>query len=150
MNKNSYLIALSESERSDFGRIDFLDQSPEQRVFSAVWALESEVNNGGFSQYFGSANGETANFAPAALKTIGADACAEIVSRAVRIVAPSGMLPFEQVMRAELVESLSDELASQLDLLDAEFYAYPDNLTELLYAYVSAHPATFGIVAAGT
>ncbi len=52
MDKNSYLIDLSESIRTDFGRVDFAAQSYEQRVFSAIWALESQVNNGGFVEFF--------------------------------------------------------------------------------------------------
>jgi hypothetical protein len=52
MNKNSFLINLSESTRTDFGRADFANESPVQKVFSAVWALESEVNSGGFSPIF--------------------------------------------------------------------------------------------------
>jgi len=49
MDKNSCLIQLAESDRTDFGRVDFLLQPHDQRVFSAIWALESEVNSGGFS-----------------------------------------------------------------------------------------------------
>jgi len=54
MNKNSFLIQLSESPRTDFGRVAFAEQSEPQKVFSSIWALESQVNNGGFLQYFGS------------------------------------------------------------------------------------------------
>ena len=52
MDKNHYLIELSEGERTDFGRVDFEEQPEPQKVFSAIWELESEVNNGGFDQYF--------------------------------------------------------------------------------------------------
>jgi hypothetical protein len=86
MNKNKLLIDLSESDRTDFGRVDFNDQSESQRVFSAIWASEGQVNNGGFLQYFQSWDGEKANFAPAALRAIQANACADIVGRALRVV----------------------------------------------------------------
>ena len=43
MDKNSYLIDLAESDITQFGRIDFGDQSQEQQVFSAIWALESAL-----------------------------------------------------------------------------------------------------------
>lgn len=52
MNKNEMLISLSESKKSDFGKKDFLKQSKEQKVFSTIWSLESEVNNGGFYSVF--------------------------------------------------------------------------------------------------
>ncbi len=52
MNKNRILIELSESKMTDFGKKTVAAQSRPQKVFSALWAIESEVNNGGFSQYF--------------------------------------------------------------------------------------------------
>ena len=60
MNKNELLIVLSESKRTDFGRVEFANQADEQKTFSAIWELESEVNNGGFEQYFCYSSGETA------------------------------------------------------------------------------------------
>jgi hypothetical protein len=36
MDKNGFLIDLSESERTDFGRIDFAKQPEVQQVFSAL------------------------------------------------------------------------------------------------------------------
>ena len=38
----------------------------------------------------------------------------------------------------------SDETEDKLDALDKEFYRYPHNLTELLFAYVAKHPEEFG------
>lgn len=45
MNKNRILIDLSESKKTGFGKQEFAEQSHPQQVFSAIWALESEVNN---------------------------------------------------------------------------------------------------------
>ena len=144
MNKNSYLIGLSESSRSDFGRKPFARQATEQQVFSAIWARESEVNNGGFAQYFASSDGDTAAFAPVALNTIGAHQCAKIVQRALSVLAPSPQLSSRQSARQALVDALSEDEQNQLGGLDSEFYSYPDSLTELLFAFVSENPNTFG------
>jgi hypothetical protein len=46
MTKNDILINLSESEKTSFGKQDFASQSLPQKVFSAIWAVESEVNSG--------------------------------------------------------------------------------------------------------
>ena len=43
MDANRVLIALSESDRTDFGRVAFAEQSDAQKVFSAIWELESQV-----------------------------------------------------------------------------------------------------------
>jgi len=141
MDKNSYLIELSESPRTDYGKRDFAEQRDEQKVFSAIWELESLVNNGGFRGYFGN-GAETASYAPAALLAIGARQCAGIVKEALALVpAP---LPPEQEACWELMHSLPEPVAAQFASLDDRFFAYPDDLTELLFAFVAAHPDVFG------
>ena len=88
MDKNLYLIELSESQQTDFGRVAFDEQPETQKTFSTIWELESQVNNGGFDQYF--RNSETAEigYAPTALRTIGALSCAKIVEHAIEVIAP--------------------------------------------------------------
>lgn len=146
MDKNSYLISLSESEKVEFGKVEFQNQSAEQRVFSAIWALESQVNNGGFFQYFSSWDGETANFAPVALRQIGANACAAIVERALKFVSEVA-LPDNHDERNDLIDQLGSEVEDKLNDIDSEFFAYPDNLTELLFDYVRSNPNVFGPIA---
>jgi len=86
MTKNQILIHLSESENTKFGKEEFARQSFPQKVFSAIWAVESEVNNGGFSQYFVNSSKETAAFVVEALRTIGApDTAAICLSLRVKI-----------------------------------------------------------------
>jgi len=135
MDKNRYLIQLSESEQSEFGRVDFAEQSEAQKIFSAVWELESQVNDGGFDQLFRYGDIDAIAHAALALRTIGASACARIVERAIEVIAPLGAMS----------EARSPTLEA-LNTLDSEFFAYPDNLTELLFEYVSRHPQAFGPV----
>ena len=144
MERNAVLIELSESPRTDFGKVDFEEQRPEQRVFSAIWALESEVNNGGFIQYFSSHVGETASVAPDALRAVGATRCADIVLRALQAVTPTATLPATQAERSAMMDTLSGDAIAQLEALDVEFYAYPDNLTDLLFDFIAKHPLVFG------
>lgn len=145
MDKNSFLIELSESDRTNFGKVEFTEQPEEQKVFSAIWSLESEVNNGGFLQYFENDRGETVNFTPIALKRIGANKCARIVERAIRAVS-SGAFPTTPELTEAVLGDLSDDAREELDALSAEFQDYPDDLTELLFAFVSKHPDVFGPV----
>src|SRR4030088_851709 len=91
VTKNHILIKLSESEKTSFGKQDFADQSLPQKVFSALWAVESEVNNGGFSQYFFNCSNESAHFVAEALVTIGAPKTAEICRRAIAAAFPEGL-----------------------------------------------------------
>ncbi|EMO41760.1 PF14300 domain protein [Leptospira noguchii serovar Autumnalis str. ZUN142] len=70
MDKNKALIQLSESKNTDYGKKDFKDQSEIQKVFSTIWEVEAQVNNGGFSQYFFNSSSETAFFLVAALEKL--------------------------------------------------------------------------------
>ena len=136
MDKNAFLIELSESERSMFGKIDFAEQPRPQQVFSAIYGLEGEVNMGGFGQWFLNTEPEAIAFAPEALREIGATNAAAIVQKAVSAV---GLLPSD----VHELEGLLEWRAAELQGFDEEFMAYPDNLTELLYAYVEAKPDDF-------
>lgn len=143
MNKNNYLIELSESEYTDIGRVDFVDQPQPQKVFSAIWELESQINNGGFDQYFRYVEPASIAFATSALRAIGANACAAIVQRAQTHVFGS-QLPLSQDDSNERLDALGDDAQAQLNEIDQAFFAYPNNLTELLFAYVASYPETFG------
>ena len=143
MNKNRILIDLSESEKTGFGKQEFAEQSLPQRVFSAIWALESEVNNGGFPQYFLNSSAESASFVVQALETIGAPKTASICNRAIVTAFPSGLPATVEAIRS-VAADFPDEIPEKLETLDQEFFAYPHNLTDLLFAYVSVHPDVFG------
>jgi hypothetical protein len=143
MNKNRILIDLSGSDKTKVGKEEFSEQSFPQRVFSAVWEVESEVNNGGFSQYFLNDSAESASFVVSALEHIGAPKTANICQRAIAIAFPSG-LPKEVESIRSAAGNFSDDALSALGTLDQEFFSYPHNLTDLLFAHVNAHPAEFG------
>jgi hypothetical protein len=143
VNKNAILISLSESEKTKFGKEDFARQSVPQKVFSAIWAVESEVNNGGFSQYFLNDSAESAWFVVEALETIGAPQTAGICQRAIAAAFPAELPQTPASVRSDAAD-FSDETLEKLEPLDQEFLAYPHNLTDLLFAYVSEHPEEFG------
>jgi hypothetical protein len=137
---------LSESEKSRFGKDDFARQSRPQKVFSAIWSLESAVNNGGFSEYFANDSAETAPFFVEALETIGASKTASICGRALAAAFPAGLPQTPEAIRS-VAADFSAEIVDKLEPLDREFFSYPDSLTDLLFAYVSQHPDEFGTLA---
>jgi hypothetical protein len=143
MDKNRYLIDLSESEHTDFGRVDFSRQSDVQKVFSAIWELESQVNNGGFDQYFRNTDYELIAHTATALRAIGAASCAAIVDSAIQVISP---MPVDNDARCDALDSAEDDAQDRLNALDTQFFAYPDNLTDLLFAYVSRNAGLFGEV----
>jgi hypothetical protein len=143
MNKNELLIKLSESSMPKIGKEEFARQSLPQKVFSAIWEVESEVNNGGFSQYFSNHSAESASFIVQALETIGAPRTANICNRAIVTAFPSGLPPTVEDIRAA-ANDFSEGILAKLEPLDQEFFSYPHNLTDLLFTYVNRHPEEFG------
>jgi hypothetical protein len=141
--KNHILISLSESDKTRFGKQDFASQSTPQKVFSSIWALESEVNNGGFSQYFLNNSCEMAPFVAEALDSIGAPRTADICRREITTAFPAG-LPISPDAISAAATEFSDEVMQNLGSLDNEFFAYPHNLTDSLFAFVSKHSEEFG------
>lgn len=143
MNKNTALIDLSESERTTFGRENFSTQSFPQKVFSAIWAAESEINNGGFAQYFQNTSCETAPFVAEAFESIGAPRTADICRRAITAAFPDG-LPSSPDATSAAAADFTDDIMEQLEALDTEFFQYPHDLTDLLFTFVLRHPDEFG------
>ena len=141
--KNHILIDLSSSDKTSFGKEDLANQSLPQKVFSTIWAVESEVNNGGFSQYFLNSSAESAPFVVEALRIIGAADTAAICERAIAAAFPRGLPQSEDAIRLAASE-FPDEVLEKLEALDQEFFSYPHDLTALLFAYVSDHPEEFG------
>ena len=143
LDKNAILIDLSESDRTDFGRRDFAAQSLPQRVFSSIWALEAEVNNGGFSHYFFNSSSDSVAFVVEALTSIGAPLTAELCKRAIESGFPNGLPPTPEEISLAAAE-FDDTIHGELECLDSDFFAYPNDLTTLLFDYVSSHPEEFG------
>jgi hypothetical protein len=136
---NRRLIRLSESPTSRFWRLDYKDLSTSERVFLVIWELESEVNNGGFRQYFYNSSGALAPHVVGSLKTIDAPATADIVQRALNAVANTISSWSDDAHRQSGMNQLSSETQRILEELDQEFYACPEDLTPLLYKYVADH-----------
>ena len=64
-------------------------------------------------------------------------------NRATATAFPSELPPTAEAIRSVATE-FSDEILEKLELLDQEFFAYPQDLTDLLFAYVSKNLEEFG------
>jgi hypothetical protein len=136
------LIRISEAvwaREAAFG-VDAL--SAAERVFLCVWNLEAEVNNGGFEQFFINSAGDNAAETPTALRQIGAAQAATIAEEANGVFLPSGP-PTDRDARAAALERLGAPATDTLNMLDARFYKYPDNLEALLRQFVDRNREQF-------
>ncbi|MEX1023592.1 MAG: DMP19 family protein [Planctomycetota bacterium] len=113
-----------------------------EKVFVAVWELESTVQEGGFTQYFIDSSGDHSADAVEALRAIGAPRMAKILERARRVF-PSGAPAADREARDTLLLREADVLEPRLAKLDAEYLEYPDDVTDLLSGYVTFLRAEF-------
>jgi Domain of unknown function (DUF4375) len=141
---NLRLIRLSEDKRVGFWAVDYEALPDPKRVFRAIWELEAEVNNGGFHQYFWNNSARTVPGVWQALQAIGATATAAIVNDAIAAVGRT--LPWcDDEARREALEALPEAVRDELEIFTQAFFRYPNDLTTLLYVYVSTHRDEFGV-----
>jgi len=138
----SFAIALSDLVFPRWERDGFDELTSAERVAYCVDALEREVNNGGFQQFFWNSSGDTAAETLGALEAIGAAAAAGILRRALAVF-PTARPPVAREARIALLEELPAQATATWSTLDDEFYAYPDDLAALLRQFVLAHREGF-------
>lgn len=104
-------------------------------VFRLVDDLESEVNNGGFHQFFFNSSGDATAETIGALDIIGAHSVAALLRRAAELF-PGGFPPKDRQTRLEILRSWFPN-TNEFRRLDDEFLLYPDDLGSLRANYVS-------------
>ena len=129
------------SDKCNYG-LDIAPLTHSEQVFFLCQELESEVNNGGFHQFFFNSSGGRCQETPNALRQIGAPHTASVVEQAMALF--ENKLPTNMQERRRFLEgACSDAIMQSLEDLDNEFYAYKENLTEINYRYVTEHRAEF-------
>lgn len=138
----TFAIALSDLVFPRCDRDGFDALSLAERVAYCVDALEREVNNGGFHQFFMNSSGDTTAETAAALQAIVAAAAGTLLARAV-VAFPGGQPPKDREQRVKILEGVSEETRETWLALDDEFYTYPDDLTALMRRFVELHRGEF-------
>jgi hypothetical protein len=100
-------------------------------VVFLVEGLEGEVNNGGFDQFFFNSTGNYSLETVRALELINANKTAAILREACDRF-PGSMPPTDILARREIMLSTVSPDAGAFEELDARFYAYEDNLSQLM------------------
>ena len=136
------LLKISDLVFERYGKLGYEKLSQPEKVFVCVWDLESEVNNGGFDQYYFNSSGDHALDALESLNTIGAKHTADLVKQANTLFGAAGPSP-DQEKREKQLDALSETATKKLVQIEREFFKYNDNLQELLTAYVSRNAEAF-------
>jgi Domain of unknown function (DUF4375) len=108
----------------------------EERVVLAVRALDREVNNGGYHQFFCNSSRRFASQIVQSLARIGCRRTAKITQRAIDVlhVSPVTVARIEAIM-----QDTNEERDQELDRCDQLFYKNPQAIPKGLYAFIKAN-----------
>ncbi len=121
----------------------YLTHGPEAAVL--VQTFYSEVENGGFEQYFHNSSGERTPETWDALVEFGAEKEAELLGSAASLVFPKGIVPRSDTKRRHLLANAATSTVQALGELDKSFYALKKQcpLVAIISRYITAHEEEF-------
>jgi hypothetical protein len=105
----------------------------ERTVFNVSW-LDTEVNNGGFHQFFWNPSGDRTSDTLRSLAMIGAEYTKSLLQRACEAF-PAGQLEVDQRARHVQLDQLSDDQVAVLDKISDAYGDRDERVMALLLAY---------------
>jgi hypothetical protein len=125
---DSLVVAMEEALDQKSARLGDGGLSEAERAVLAVEALEREVNNGGYGQFFTNSSSEHAAFIVDALVKIGCSETVEITRKAV-----------------EAVQSGGEDADEILEECDAAYFDSAEPIAERLFAFVEANKSAISL-----
>ncbi|MBP6529385.1 MAG: DUF4375 domain-containing protein [Burkholderiales bacterium] len=113
----------------------FSGLSSQEQKFFASRVLVQEIYNGGFDQYFFNSSGDYYAITVAVLAEIGATESLRTLLQAKTAIFGEMAVPASQDGRLPILQSLSREIDSRLDLLDKEFCDDADGIDDRIERY---------------
>jgi hypothetical protein len=132
-NEIDFLQALEMTIQQKSERVGVDDMTEEEILVLAIEALEREVNNGGYSQFFVNSSREYTPIIVHALLRIGCPKTAEITKSAIAAVGFQGLAP---MALAEALNAYSGADNQELDDCDQLYYRAGENIGGKLIDFV--------------
>ena len=144
--KENFVVEMDKyiAEKCEYG--DSMETlNAEQRILYITQALEMEVNNGGFAQFFFNSDGCLGNEIVSSFEKIGAMKTAEICKKAISIYGDK--VPNDREEREEILtpddEKEEERIEAILNECDDAFFEYEEDLVELNYQFIINHKESF-------
>ncbi|CAN5396991.1 hypothetical protein BH09BAC1_BH09BAC1_15430 [soil metagenome] len=118
--------------------------NPYKKAIYLIWGLESEVNNGGFNQYYYNSTGQFCDDAPPALMLVGAAKFANLVTEANQII-KANFQDISKTWDGSIEGFTQSYINNPLDELDTKFFNLyeEENLAKLQIAFIKANKEQF-------
>ena len=135
---DSLVLAFEQAIDRKTARVGEDNLTSEERVILAVEALEREVSNGGYEQFFVNPSREYTPIIVDALRRFGCPKTAEITHRALTIVQQAPTTE-EEIENGTWEEN--QERQDALSECDSLYFKRPENIEENLFAFIKANRA---------
>jgi hypothetical protein len=138
-NEIEFIQALEMAIQQKSERVGDDDMTEEEIIVLAIEALEREVNNGGYSQFFVNSSREYTPIIVHALLRIGCSKTAEITKSAIAAAGFEGLVP---MALAEALNAYSGADNQELDECDQLYYRAGENIGGQLIDFVKDNKST--------
>ncbi len=133
---DSLVVAFHQAVDQKWARVGEEALSEEERVIPAIEALESEVNNGGYEQFFVNSS-EYAPIIVDALNRIGCIETAELTQQAIDHLGIEGPISVEAIDR--VMEEENEERDENLGECDNRYYEVAGDLADPLLEFIKSN-----------
>ena len=134
---DSLVLAFQEALDQKEVRVGSENLTGEERVIQAIEAFESEVNNGGYDQFFRNSSNEYVPVIVDALTRIGCAETATLTQAAIDALGIDGPVTIESVDR--VMEDENETRDSKLEECDNRYYDVAGDLAGPLLAFIKAN-----------
>jgi len=108
--------------------------TPTERIVLTVEAMEREVGNGGFNQFFFNSSNEYAHELVATLREIGIPDIADIAERALRAIGAQPDWTYDDFEEASV--DPDEPIMEELNACDSTYYNTEDGIANTLFEYI--------------
>lgn len=133
---DSLVLAFEQAMDQKAARVGENKLTIEERIILAIEALEREVNNGGYGQFFVNSSRDYAPIIVDALRRIGCPKTAVITQKALKIVQH---MPMTDEEIADGTWEENEERQDALGECDSLYFERPENIEERLFAFIKAN-----------
>jgi len=110
--------------------------SKEERIVLAVRALDREVNNGGYDQFF---RNTSKNFAPEIVQSLARIGCRRTAKITQKAMSALRVAPLTVARIDAAMKETNGERTRQLERCDELFYRTPQGISRRLFAFVKSN-----------
>ena len=137
---DSLILALEQALDQKSARIGDASLSNAENVVLAIEALEREVNNGGYSQFFINSSNEFLSRIVSDLDLIGCEKTARLTAKAIEAL---GLAKISPASVEERAFGDDEALTVALEACDDAYFALCENIEGKLFAYLKANQENF-------